>query len=223
MHTHPSATAAAAAAEAMRCFSANTAKHRKLTVVSYQPHVQRESRKRGGDTPVQRGPKQLLLSFTRDHKHKLEDDEQHRRRGTRSNRTATHALPAVETPSFSMIFTPNLPPQPLTLSTGSARNTRSTLFRGSTVWAFGLCMLLHSLARSLLCATPVVVVVVVVFGEEKNSNNKNTGRIDDNVSATVQIFCTWKERKQQASEPARDHGHQRGAAEKHHRWGAWRF
>lgn len=62
--------------------------------------------------------------------------------------------PAVETPSFSMILTPSLPPHPRTRSTGRLWNTLSTLSSGSTVWAFGLCMPLHSLARSLLCATP---------------------------------------------------------------------
>lgn len=84
-----------------------------------------------------------------------------------------------------MIFTPNLPPQPLTLSTGSVWNTLCTLFKGSTVWAFGLCMLLHSLARSLLCANPVgwCFVLFVCCAEEQKTHNR--GENENNESGGV--------------------------------------
>ena len=80
----------------------------------------------------------------------------HNHHQTRKNKKKSYP-PAVETPSFSIIFTPSFPPQPLTFSTGSVLNTAFTLSKGRTVCALGLCMLLHSLARSLLWANPTYV------------------------------------------------------------------
>jgi hypothetical protein len=60
----------------------------------------------------------------------------------------------VEIPSTSWTWWPSCPPRPLTLVRGRLCSSWHTERVGSSVWLFGLFMLLHNLAINFVCAMP---------------------------------------------------------------------